>query len=188
MKPLNLPVLCIKEMKSRLCLILSLLSITKAYSQYPSIMHAELYPTNPTNIDSIFLVTTVGLNTQGYLLASLVEMNNDTIYVRSCYRESPLYAPIYVFDTTFIGIHNDGSYVVAFTAYSSGALNPNCDYQDSNHLVLGLTVELDEIIVSKKREIVKQIDLSGRESKDVPNTILIRFYNDGGTEKVVIVE
>jgi len=42
--------------------------------------------------------------------------------------------------------------------------------------------------VSKKREIVKQIDLSGRESKDVPNTILIRFYNDGGTEKVVIVE
>ena len=78
--------------------------------------------------------------------------------------------------------------VSSFTAYSSGALNPNCDYQDSNHLVLGLTVELDEIIVSKKREIVKQIDLSGRESKDVPNTILIRFYNDGGTEKVVIVE
>jgi hypothetical protein len=51
-----------------------------------------------------------------------------------------------------------------------------------------LTVEIDEIILNKDRELVKQIDQSGRESKDVPNTILIRFYNDGTTEKVFIVE
>jgi hypothetical protein len=77
---------------------------------------------------------------------------------------------------------------VIFTAYSSSALNPNCDYTDTNQVVLGLTVEIDEIILNKDRELVKQIDQSGRESKDVPNTILIRFYNDGTTEKVFIVE
>ena len=45
-----------------------------------------------------------------------------------------------------------------------------------------------ENLVRKSIELVKQIDLSGRESKDVPNTILVRFYNDGTNEKVFIVE
>jgi hypothetical protein len=99
-----------------------------------------------------------------------------------------MFAPIYVFDTTYIGIHNDGNYFVVFTAYSSSALSPNCDFTDTNQVILGLTVKIDEIIISKDRELIKQLDLSGRESKDVPNTILVRFYNDGTTEKVFIVE
>jgi hypothetical protein len=175
-------------MKIGLIILLSLLSVTRAFCQYPDIINAELYPTNPADTDSVFLISKVALSTQGYLLESLVEINGDTINVQNCYRESPMFAPIYVFDTTYIGIHNDGNYFVVFTAYSSSALNPNCDYTDTNQVILGLTVEIDEIIISNDRELIKQIDLSGRESKDVPNTILVRFYNDGTTEKVFIVE
>jgi hypothetical protein len=169
-------------MKIGLIILLSLLTYTRAFSQYPGIINAQLFPTNPADTDSVFLISKVALNTQGYLLESVVEIDGDTINIQNCYRESPLFAPIY------IGIHNDGNYVVIFTAYSSSALNPNCDYTDTNQVVLGLTVEIDEIILNKDRELVKQIDQSGRESKDVPNTILIRFYNDGTTEKVFIVE
>ncbi len=175
-------------MKIGLIILLSLLTYTRAFSQYPGIINAQLFPTNPADTDSVFLISKVALNTQGYLLESVVEIDGDTIKIQNCYRESPLFAPIYLFDTTYIGIHNDGNYVVIFTAYSSSALNPNCDYTDTNQVVLGLTVEIDEIILNKDRELVKQIDQSGRESKDVPNTILIRFYNNGTTEKVFIVE
>jgi hypothetical protein len=175
-------------MKIGLIILLSLLPVTRAFCQYPYIINAELHPTNPADTDSVFLISKVALNTHGYRLESQVEINGDTINVQNCYRESPLFAPIYVFDTTYIGIHSDGNYVVVFTAYSSSALIPNCDYTDTNQVILGLTVEIDEIILSNDRELIRQLDLSGRESKDVPNTILVRFYNDGTTEKVFIVE
>ncbi len=175
-------------MKIGLIILLSLLSCTSAFSQYPDIVDIQLSPSNPADTDSVFLISKVGLVTQGYQLASVVEIDGDTINVQNCYSESPFMATVYVFDTTYIGIHNNGNYVVVFTAYSSSALNPNCDYADTNQVVLDLTVAIDELVMSKNRELVKQIDLSGRESKDVPNTILIRFYNDGTTEKVFIGE
>lgn len=176
------------SMKTYLILFVSLRSITGIFSQYPYIYDAYLFPSNPANTDSVFLISKVGLNTQGYLLESTVDISGNTINVQNCYRESPLFATIYAFDTTFIGIHTNGNYNVIFTAYSSSASNPSCDYKDSNQVFLDLTVEIHEITVLTNRKLIKQIDLSGRESNDVPNSILIRFYNDGVIERVLMTE
>ncbi len=175
-------------MKIFILLLFSILPHTKVFSQYPYIYDVNLFPSNPANTDSVFLISKVGLNTQGYLLESTVNISGDTINVQHCYRESQLFATVYVFDTTYIGIHNNGNYIVVFTAYSSSASNPSCDYNDTNQVVLDSTVEMDELIQKNGRKLIKQTDLSGRESNDVPNSILVRFYNDGTIEKVFIFE
>ena len=175
-------------MKMYRLLIFFILSYTSVFFQYPYIYDAHFFPSNPANTDSVFLISKVGLNTQGYLLESTVDISGNTINVQNCYRESPLFATIYVFDTTFIGIHNNGDYNVIFTAYSSSASNPGCDYYDTSQVVLNLTVEIDEMTLESNRKLIKQTDLSGRESNNVSNTILIRFYNDGTIEKVFMIE
>ena len=48
-------------------------------------------------------------------------------------------------------------------------------------------VGIEELKQSKK-EVVKVVDLMGRETEEVPNTILIYIYSDGTTEKVFKAE
>ena len=175
-------------MKIILIIIFSLLTSIKVFSQSPYIHNVQLIPSNPASPDSIFIISKVELNTQGYLLESNVNINGDIISVENCYRESFLFTSIYIIDTTYIGMHNEGNYMVLFTAYLSSASSPICDYTDTNQVILGLTVDLGEIDFGNKRKLIRQIDLTGRESKDLPNTILFRKYSDGTTDKVFIVE
>jgi hypothetical protein len=46
---------------------------------------------------------------------------------------------------------------------------------------------IEEISLSHK-ELVRIVDITGKETKDKPNTILIYMYSDGTTEKVLRVE
>ena len=43
-------------------------------------------------------------------------------------------------------------------------------------------------IQSNKRKIIKIVDILGRETKPQPNTPFIEIYNDGSTEKKIVVE
>ena len=43
-------------------------------------------------------------------------------------------------------------------------------------------------IQSNKRKIIKIVDILGREKKPQPNTPFIEIYNDGSTEKKIVVE
>ncbi len=49
------------------------------------------------------------------------------------------------------------------------------------------TVSIEELTMSS-RELIKTIDLMGRETEDQPNTPLIYIYSDGTTEKVFRME
>lgn len=50
------------------------------------------------------------------------------------------------------------------------------------------TSSIPELMSSAPKELVKTVDLTGREVKDRSNTILINVYSDGSTEKVIKVE
>ena len=39
-----------------------------------------------------------------------------------------------------------------------------------------------------QKELVKIIDLSGRESPPIPNRLLLYLFNDGSVEKRIVVE
>lgn len=58
---------------------------------------------------------------------------------------------------------------------------------DTSYCYYACTWALDELNASE-REIVKIVDLMGRESKDQENTVLIYVYSDGTAEKRVRIE
>lgn len=49
-------------------------------------------------------------------------------------------------------------------------------------------LSVDEYTLDKNRELIKIVDLMGRETNEKPNTVLIYVYSDGSTEKKYIAE
>lgn len=50
------------------------------------------------------------------------------------------------------------------------------------------TLSINELFSSNKKELIRVIDLIGRETEDQPNTWLIYIYSDGTSEKVFRVD
>ncbi len=49
---------------------------------------------------------------------------------------------------------------------------------------MNLTTSLNESSISDKSQLIRIVDLMGRETKEIPNTLLIYIYSDGTTKKV----
>ena len=57
----------------------------------------------------------------------------------------------------------------------------------SRFLTITTTILLDNIIIENK-EILKVVDILGRETKEKENELLFYIYNDGTVEKKIIIE
>ena len=51
-----------------------------------------------------------------------------------------------------------------------------------------ITSVFDITIPSSKRELIKTVDILGRETKPNKNTPFIEIYDDGSTEKKIVIE
>jgi hypothetical protein len=61
-------------------------------------------------------------------------------------------------------------------------------YDWTTQLIGNLTVDVVELNNPSKKEVVKIVDLLGRETKYTPNQTLLYIYDDGTTEKVFRVD
>ncbi|MCR9172904.1 MAG: hypothetical protein NXI10_10445 [bacterium] len=73
---------------------------------------------------------------------------------------------------------------IAITGLSS--INQHYDW--TTQLIGNLTLELEQPTLSSEKELLRIVDLTGRETIDQSNQVLIYMYNDGSTEKVFQVE
>ena len=70
--------------------------------------------------------------------------------------------------------------------------NPFIDHPEYVTLIWGLTLDVDQIqfdtISAQNKELIKIIDIEGRETEFKPNTVLFYLYSDGTVKKVFEVE
>ena len=99
-------------------------------------------------------------------------------------------------DTTFGGVGedigssieqtNDGGYIICgSTQYFGGGYHIYLIKTDDNGNVTS-TIEIPT--PSSNRKLDKVIDLLGRETKPQKNTPFIEIYDDGSTEKKIVIE
>lgn len=83
--------------------------------------------------------------------------------------------------------HYIGIKVLTSTDTLYGWIGFNPSLQIMNYACNLFTVGLSELEISEK-QVLKVYDLLGRETEDVPNTVLMYLYSDGTIEKKYIVE
>jgi hypothetical protein len=92
------------------------------------------------------------------------------------------------------GSNNDEDIVSSLVGLANGdialtGLSSVNQYSDwTTQLIGNLTVDVVELVNSSKKEVVKIVDLLGRETKYAPNQTLLYIYDDGTAEKVFRVE
>ena len=93
-------------------------------------------------------------------------------------------------DSIPLGVLPAGNYTYTANIYSSYSPQTNClsyvgsDIGSGTFTVLPLSATDIKEIEANIPELIKIIDLTGREVEPVPNTLLIYVYSDGTTEKV----
>lgn len=70
---------------------------------------------------------------------------------------------------------------------SLGTIGPNVNYCSCTNDCSG-SINLDELSQIQDRELVKILDLSGREVEIRPNAVLIYVYSDGTVERMLLIE
>ncbi|MFT6922673.1 MAG: hypothetical protein ACJA1C_001679 [Crocinitomicaceae bacterium] len=92
------------------------------------------------------------------------------------------------------GPNNDEDIVSSLVVLANGDIaltglsSVNQYYDWTTQLIGNLTVDVVELNNPSKKEVVKIVDLLGRETKYTPNQTLLYIYDDGTTEKVFRVD
>jgi hypothetical protein len=120
----------------------------------PYVDPVEIIPANPTQTDSIYVVTNVTTPNQGaYLGYTIIESGND-ILIEACYYNGLLTALQSYTDTINLGVKAAGTYDILFVAYQSGN-DVTCDYSDSNQVSSSVTVTSTAAINSYSVDLVR---------------------------------
>jgi hypothetical protein len=156
---------------------------------FPRVDSIKIIPSNPSQSDSIYVVTDVTIPHIGRFIGYEILDSGSLIHIQGCYFSGFLAEEQKHIDTINLGLKTDGNYQVIFNAYLSSS-PITCVPIDSNDTSINFSVGLvgiKEIVVPKK-ELIKVLDMTGRRSKEVHNKLLIYIYNDGTAEKVFIAE
>lgn len=128
----------------QICLFFGMLITVNSHSQnccpYLTIP-LKVIPDNPTDLDSVKIVTTVTLSTQGNKLQSNFAIENDTIKIRSCYSSSALTAAPTILDTLKIGKLHTGKYIIHFLASINDSSN-SCTYKKGQSRIDSFSVSM----------------------------------------------
>jgi hypothetical protein len=134
----------VKKYSSQIFLFLGLLINASSYSQsccpYVTIP-LKIVPDSPTDIDSVKIITTVTLSTQGNKLQSNFEIDNDTIKIKSCYSSSPLTVAPTILNTLKIGQLYTGKYIIHFFASINDSSN-SCTYKNGQSRIDSFSVSM----------------------------------------------
>ncbi len=106
----------------------------------PTIDSVTIFPTNPTSIDSVYVIATVTTVHVGLSLGNQTTQNGNLITVEGCYWNGLLTASQTYVDTINLGVKNAGSYGLDFIAYQSNS-SPNCTHSDTNSVQLSFQVD-----------------------------------------------
>ena len=88
------------------------------------------------------------------------------------------------FTDLFVNPNEEGP--IAFTADIESELGDNINFIDSSIIINCPATTVENI--SDLRELIKVVDLLGRDSKEENNKILFYLYSDGTVEKRIIIE
>lgn len=101
--------------------------------------------------------------------------------------------PIWSYDDTvsyWYDFNNQDRHLIGLKIESSSGCKDTVYQQILIRSTVNTTVGIEELegTFDKEKELIKIIDLTGRETEDKPNTLLIYIFSDGTTEKVLRFE
>lgn len=170
-------------------ILLSVILSSNGVNAQLVINSVDVIPANPTSNDTIYVITDLTSLSSANLIDHQVYDFGDTVLIEDCYYVSAgAEAPNFV-DTINIGLKSPGSYVLIFNAYKSNVPGP-CNYSDTTNASMTFTVStvgLTELQIDSK-ELVRIVDIWGRENEKKPNTTLFYIYKDGSVKKIYIIE
>jgi hypothetical protein len=148
----------------------------------------EIIPQNPSTVDSIYVVIKASTPNQGNYYGYTLDDYGDSVYINGCYSYGAAASPETYYDTINLGLKPFGTLYISFNCvfYISGVCQTTAIDSTDTLINIG-TMGLNNIKYTPK-ELVKVVDLMGRNSQDKPNTTLIYIYSDGTTEKVFRME
>lgn len=166
-----------------------LLSSLASFAQ--GVNSVSILPSNPTSTDTVYVAS--NFTYYGDCSAGLVHY--DTLFLGSTIQILPEYCgtgmtvPCTAIDTFCLGVLPAGSYSIELE-YHYGTVcagsNDTILATYNTSIEIG-TLSLPEIN-SENKQLIKIVDLLGREALDTSNTPLIYIYSDGTTKKVIRIE
>jgi hypothetical protein len=105
----------------------------------PYMGSVTVLPENPTENDSIRIVTSVTTPNIGALINHSFTVSGYDVELSACYYEGMLTAPLQISDTFELGTLPAGIYSTQFTAYNS-IMPYNCDITDTQTYTMNFTV------------------------------------------------
>lgn len=97
-------------------------------AQY-TVNNLQILPSNPTETDSIFIITNVSTFYQGISFGNQIIQNTEEVIIEGCYIGGSAASPSVFIDTLNIGIKPLGDYSVTFNAHYSTSWD-SCTYSD----------------------------------------------------------
>ena len=129
-------------MKTLITSLLFISVIQFSFSQdcCPYLDNVELSPTQPNEMDSIYLILQVTTPGQGHFIGYNFTETDTLTTVEACYFSGPLAAIQTYYDTLNLGVHPAGDFNVKFIAYNSGN-DTICDFLQYQSMDLTTEVE-----------------------------------------------
>jgi hypothetical protein len=171
--------------------ILLILFIGTQMSYGQIVNSASLHPNSPTSTDTILVIS--DFSYFGNCTVGLVNYTtNQTNFVIDIHPEYCGYGDstwCNVIDTFSLGVLPVGNYTINIEYHQGTVCGGSFDTIIETH---STTLEIGSLSIleftEELKQVVRVVDLMGREVQEKPNVVLIYLYNDGTTEKVFRVE
>ena len=157
-----------------------------------SIISLTVFPTYPTETDTVYIFAELSFSSSDcecFLKTDYMSANSITASTQHClgmltticnttdtFKFNPLATGTYIFDLTL----------------SSGFGGPPCTPgvvpDDSVTITFNVSAFVGIEEHSTNKELIKTIDILGRETKGKKNELLFYIFNDGTVEKKIIIE
>ncbi|MEM6965573.1 MAG: T9SS type A sorting domain-containing protein [Bacteroidota bacterium] len=111
----------------------------------PYLDNAELTPTNPTQLDSVYLITKVTTPNQGKYLGYTITETDSLLLVEACYYNGLLTALQTYNDTINLGLHPAGELKVKFVAWTSSS-DTTCTFVQNQSTESSVMVEASNAV------------------------------------------
>lgn len=139
-------------------------------SQQPVILDIGIWPSSPTSNSEVKLVLSLGTFNSTQYPGSSVQIENDSIFVKTCINESTGPSPAMHLDTLNLGTFPIGNYVLEYTG-SMTYLPDTCDAFSSNDTLLYFTI-------SEPLSVQNSVNENGLALWPNPNSTGMLYFNE----------
>ena len=174
-------------------LLLILLLIPMMSFGQGSIVSLNIHPTNPTEEDTIYIYADLAFSNSDCILEfNSQALSGNNIIADAHYCLGMLTAICYTTDTFKISPLNAGTYTFNFILSSGFGIDCSPGIVADDNYVTDLNVIPSSVgtgeLNSTLKQLIKIVDVLGRETPFKPNTPLLYIYNDGTVERKMIIK